>query len=56
MEDKEALKKAWLDGFEYGVDVACDFASEAYKSRLEYWGESDTYKDITPEKVPEDGE
>ena len=46
MTKEEAIKAVWLDGFECGVDVVCDLASEARRERLEHWEWSDTYADI----------
>lgn len=45
-DNARMLKEAWLDGFEYGVDVACDLGREARRERLEHWGESKTFAAI----------
>ena len=47
MEYEKAIKAAWLEGFEYGVDVAGDLASEAHRSRIEHWDESETNIKLT---------
>lgn len=40
MEQEKEVRDAWLDGYQCGIDVACDHASEARRAAHEYLRES----------------